>query len=434
MIQIHQRINNRRFWVILFGMFAVIARAEEVALSLDDCRQRAVEQNLKLANATMTVNASREDSRSAFTQYFPDVSATGLAYNANKGLIEMEMSPEESMSLLKNGVLGGVTLTQPIFAGGQIVNGNKLAKVGVEVSQLQLEQTRKEVLLTVEQYYWQVISLTEKKKTLQAVDHMLQQICSDVEVAVNAGVTTRNDLLQVQLRRNDVAAAMLNLDNALALSRMVLAQYIGLAGTEVQVVPEVSMDSLPTFPAEFYVDHATALLATPEYKLLEQNVHAQKLQQKMTVGKYLPSVAAGVGYMYDNLTDKDHPFGIAFVTGSVPLSGWWGGSHDIRKQKANVHIANNTLTDSSDLLTIRMQHLWDEFRDAYQQLLIARSSIEQSEENLRLNRNYYEAGTATMSDLLDAQQLYQNSRDKWVETYAQFRIKGVEYRQATAQE
>jgi outer membrane protein TolC len=144
-------------------------------------------------------------------------------------------------------------------------------------------------------------------------------------------------------------------------------------------------------------------------------------------------VGAGVGYMYDNLTDKDHPFGIAFVSVSVPISGWWGGSHAIKQQKANVTIANNTLADSSDLLIIQMQHLWNEVEDAYKQMGIAHNSIEQSTENLRLNRDYYSTGMSTMSDLLDAQQLYQQSRDKLVETYAQFRLSVLQYRQATAQ-
>jgi outer membrane protein TolC len=357
-----------------------------------------------------------------------------MAYDANKGLVQMEMEPGQQMNLLKDGIMGGVTLTQPIFAGGQIVNGNKLAKLGVEVSELQQQQNRKEVILTVEKYFWQVVTLKEKRKTLEAVRELLAQINSDVDIAVKAGVTNRNDLLQVQLRQNDVASNMINLDNNLALCRMILAQYIGLNGTDIDVETPDQMDQTPIFPSELYVDHSTALLSTPEYKLLDKNVKANQLQEKIEYGKNMPTVGAGVGYMYDNLTDKDHPFGVAFVSVSIPISGWWGGSHAIKRQKANVAIANNSLADNSDLLIINMQHLWNEVKDSYQQILIAQNSIEQSTENLRLNRNYYQAGTSTMSDLLDAQQLYQQSRDELVEKYSQFKINVLEYRQATAQD
>jgi outer membrane protein TolC len=430
--------------VILYGLLNALVLCplpawgeapEATVLTLDDCRQRAVEQNVHMRNANLSVDAARETSRQAFTNYFPDLSATGMAYDANKGLLQMDMGPDVgTMSLLKNGVLGGITLTQPVLAGGQIVNGNRLAQVGVEVSELQQNQTEKEVRQTVEQYYWQVVTLTQKKQTLQAVHEMLTSLYADVETAVNAGLKTRNDLLQVQLRRNDVESSMLNLDNGLSLSKMILAQYIGLAGSPIDVKVTESLDSVPAYPSELKVDHEEALLHTPEYQLLERNVKACTLQRKMAVGKNLPTVGVGVGYMYDNLMDTDHPFGIAFVSGSVPISGWWGGSHDIRKRKADENMARNDLTDNSELLLINMQHLWDEVNDAYRQILIAHNSIEQSTENLRLNQDYYKAGISTMSDLLDAQMLYQQSRDQLVETYAKFRLKQLEYRQATCQD
>lgn len=88
----------------------------------------------------------------------------------------------------------------------------------------------------------------------------------------------------------------------------------------------------------------------------------------------------GAGYMYDNLMDKDHTFGVAFVSVPVPISGWWGGSHAIKQRKAQVAIASQTLADNSDLLIINMQHLLDEVKDGYQQILIAHNSIEQSTE------------------------------------------------------
>lgn len=416
------------------GVSAQTVHSQNMTLSLNECRQRAIENNISLRNAITSVEVANETSREAFTNYFPSVSATGFAYNANKGLIQMEMEPGQTMNLLKDGILGGITLTQPIFAGGQIVNGNKLAKVGVEVSELQEEQSRKEVLLNVEKYYWQVVTLREKKKTLNSIYDMLSRICSDVEVSVNAGITNRNDLLQVQLRQNDVSSSIINLDNNLSLCRMILAQYIGLSGVEIDVELDEPIDSVPTFPYDLRMDHSSALLNTPEYKLLNKNVQANQLQKKIEIGKNMPTVAAGVGYMYDNLTDKDHPFGIAYLSVSVPISGWWGGSHAIKRRQANVAIANNTLADTSDLLIINMQHLWNEVEDSYKQIQIAQNSIKQSTENLRLNRNYYIAGMSTMSDLLDAQSLYQQSRDKFVETYSQFKIKTMEYRQATGQE
>lgn len=402
--------------------------------TLDECRELALRNNVAMRNAANNVEAARQERKEAFTKYFPTVSASGAAYNANKGLLEMDMSPEMQMSLAKNGIMGGITATQPLFAGGQIVNANKLAKVGEEVSRYQQKQSENEVELTVEQYYWQVVTLKEKRKTLLSLQEMLERLQRDVEVAVGAGVTNRNDLLQVQLKKNDVESNLVNLENGLALSRMVLAQYMGCEGEDVDVADAAfASDEVPAFPMELRRDHEASLALTPEYRLLQSNVKASKLQKRLAVGKNLPSVAIGAGYMYDDLMDHSHPFGIAFATVSVPLSDWWGGSHAIKKQKLRLRNAENQLADNSERLVIRMQKAWNDLEDAYKQILIAREAIGQSTENLRLNEDYYRAGTTTMSDLLDAQTMFRQSHDRYVEACSQYNLKIVEYRQATGQ-
>ncbi len=425
--------TDRRLYIILVTALCCLYSTSmngQTSYTLEQCRDMALSNNVKVRNAGNSVSAARQAKESAFTNYFPTISATGMGYDANKGLLQMDMGPEMQMSLLKDGLLGGVTLTQPIFTGGQIVNGNKLAKVGVQASELQKEVAVNEVRQTVEQYFWQVVTLKEKLKTLNAIEKQLERINNDVTVAVNAGLTTRNELLQVKLRLNDVASNKSNLENNLSLCTMLLAQYIGV-DANIDVDSDVPMDQLPSFPQELYREQAYALHLTTGYRLLNVNVKAEQLKQKIEVGKNLPTVAVGGGYLYDNLMDKDHSFALGFVSVSVPLSGWWGGSHDIKKQRLQVKNAENQLSDGSELLTIGMQKAWNDLQDAYRQIQIANSSIEQSTENLRLYEDYYRAGTTTMSDLLDAQSLFQQSRDKYVDAYSSFQIKIVEYLIAT---
>lgn len=103
----------------------------------------------------------------------------------------------------------------------------------------------------------------------------------------------------------------------------------------------------------------------------------------------------------------------------------------MKRQKLQVRNAENRLADQSELLCIQMQNTWNTMNDAYKQVEIAVESIGQASENLRLQTDYYQAGTCTMSDLLEAQTLYQQSRDKYVESYAQYEVKKREYLQAT---
>ena len=404
--------------------------AAQQVYTLDQCVEQALRNNARMQNAQNELGMAEQQRKSAFTKYFPTVSATGIGFMADKDLLQMDVAPGMSMKLLKNGLMGGVNATLPLFTGGQIVQGNQLAKVNVEKYRLLGRQAENEVRLTTEQYFWQVAMLKEKLRTLSVVESQLAGMHKDVDAAVSAGITNRNDLLQVQLRQNDTRSTRINVENALTLSRRLLAQYIGTPDDSVDVAFAVS-DSLPPSPLGLYRAPEASLVLTPKYNLLQAQLKASHIEHKMSVGKNLPTVAIGGGFMHDNLSDRHKPFWMGFATVSIPLSGWWEGSHNMKRSRLAVRNNENNLRDGSELLVINMQNTWNALTDAYKQVQIAIESIGQATENLRLQTDYYHAGTCTMSDLLEAQTLYQQSRDKYVESYAQYEVKKREYLQAT---
>ena len=105
---------------------------------------------------------------------------------------------------------------------------------------------------------------------MQTVEEQLAGIAKDAEAAVKAGVSNRNDLLQV-LRRNETKSGRINLENSLALARNLLAQYIGHPAHSIRL--SVSLDgSVPENPEALRTDHQASLPLTPEYGLLQQQV------------------------------------------------------------------------------------------------------------------------------------------------------------------
>ena len=441
------------FAIVLCSLCCGFASAQ--TYTLEQLKDSALHNNFAIRSAQYDIEAASQQRKEAFTKYFPNVSGTGLWFNANKAMAQTTLNPSEmfspemvaalaqmfppealaslvnpvSISMMKNGVIAGVQAVQPVFAGGQIVNGNKLARVGEDVSRLQMQLSENEVEKTAEQYFWQLASMQEKMKTVEAAEALLNDIYKDVDVAVRAGVAMRNDLLQVQLRQNDIASQKLKLHNGLSLMRMLLSQYCGLRDTSFVISYQTDAVS----PLASRQDHQQALLGTAEYQLLGKQVEAANLQRKIAIGQNLPSVAVGAGLNYHNLLEKKHSFGMVFATVSVPISDWWGGSHAIKRKQLEQQQAREQLADNAELLKIKMQSAWNSVEESYQQLLLAQRSIEQAEENLRLNRDYYNAGMSKMSDLLEAQMLYQQSCDKRTDAFADYQNKLLEYRQATGQ-
>lgn len=425
------KVNKRNIVLSLIACTCLAPVSGQHIYTLDECINSALKYNVKVRNAENDLEMAKHDKKEAFTKYFPNISAVGSGFIANEPLVQMQMSPEAKMEMLKDGMLGGISATMPLFTGGQIVNGNKLAELGVNMKALQKKQTDDEVRLEVERYFWQIVMLKEKLKTISLVEKQLERLETDVQASVDAGIVTRNDLLQVQLKKNDVLSGKIQLENSLNVSLSLLGQYIGAKSDSIDVAFVVE-EHLSESPQTLFCNHTDAVERTNEYGLLKQNLQASELQYKMAVGKNLPTVAIGGGLVYDNFVmGQDQSFYMGFVTVSVPLSGWWGGTHSIKKHKLQVKNAENLLNDNSEMLVIRMQNVWNTLNDSYRKAEIALLSVEQSSENLRLNMDYYSAGTATMSELLDAQTLYQQSRDKYVEAYTNYELSKREYLQAT---
>lgn len=425
------KVNKRNIVLSLIACTCLVPVSGQHIYTLDECINSALKYNVKVRNAENDLEMAKHDKKEAFTKYFPNISAVGSGFIANEPLVQMQMSPEAKMEMLKDGMLGGISATMPLFTGGQIVNGNKLAELGVNMKALQKKQTDDEVRLEVERYFWQIVMLKEKLKTISLVEKQLERLETDVQASVDAGIVTRNDLLQVQLKKNDVLSGKIQLENSLNVSLSLLGQHIGAKSDSIDVAFVVE-EHLSESPLTLFCNHTDAVERTNEYGLLKQNLQASKLQYKMAVGKNLPTVAIGGGLVYDNFVmGQDQSFYMGFVTVSVPLSGWWGGTHSIKKHKLQVKNAENLLNDNSEMLVIRMQNVWNTLNDSYRKAEIALLSVEQSSENLRLNMDYYSAGTATMSELLDAQTLYQQSRDKYVEAYTNYELSKREYLQAT---
>ena len=120
-----------------------------------------------------------------------------------------------------------------------------------------------------------------------------------------------------------------------------------------------------------------------------------------------------------------------FATVNVPITDWWGGSHAIRRKKIAEQQAREQLIDTAQLLEIRAQKAANDVTEAQSQLALATQSMEQAEENLRIHRNTYRAGTSTMTDLLQAQLLQQQACDQRTDAFIALQNARLAYRQAT---
>ena len=423
-------------------------------LTLDSCKAYALENNHRVKEGRLELEASEQVKKGAFTHYFPTINAGAAAMKANKHLIEAEVPemnlpvyngnpanipvatefayfPGMDLQLLDYTNIGMVTAIQPIYVGGRVRNGNKLAALGEEFAEHQLSLTTEEVLVSTEYYYWNIMALEEKKKTLEGYELLLKSLLNDVTNAFDAGLIHKSDVLKVQLELNKLQSNKLQLENGLSLVKMTMAQHIGIAYSDTLNFEQEELKG--QVPADVFKTPSDALINRNEYQMLNKAIRAEELQKNLSRGEYMPSLSVGIQGLYLDVVENQNTYGLAFATVSIPLSGWWGGSHEIKEHKIKIDIAQNNLDEKSELLMLQMEKSYKDLLENYQQIEVARLSEKQAEEHLNDVSNNYEAGVMGTSDLLEAQAIYQQSRDAIVDAQANYKIKLAYYYQVTAQ-
>ena len=184
-------------------------------------------------------------------------------------------------------------------------------------------------------------------------------------------------------------------------------------------------------PQQYLIDNNSTIKNRNEYQLLNKALEAEKLQKKMALGEYLPQVALGaMGYKYDmmNTTSSN---ALAFVTVSVPISDWWGGSHKIKEKQYKIEQASNKLEETAELLSLQIEQARNELNETYFQIKTNQVSIDQAKENLKVMSDNYQAGVSSMSDLLEAQAMYQEAQNQYTDAVCTYKIKEANYLSAT---
>lgn len=428
------------------------AGGQELRLTLGQCREMALQNNSSAVGAALDLKAAEYQKQEAFAEYFPRVSAMGFGFWAFDPLVEIGIKDVfgnndfsnnlqnivESFgvspyySTMNHGYLAGISVTQPLFAGGRIVNGNRLASIGVEAARLQLQMQRRTTAGEIEGYWWQVVSLQEKQKTLGGFLEFVDTLYRDVSVAYKAGLVTEDELLQVTLNRNQLRSSEVQLRNGMRLAKMNLLNSIGQDYTVISAnaceerpyIDSVVLDdefAEPEAPDRYYVDEESIAASMEETKLLDLQVEAASLQKKMALGEALPQVAVGATYGYFDFLDKGDFNGLAFATVQIPISQWGKTSSQMKRLQTQVDkaAAQRDYLQSQLILSVRQN--WVELNSCWDQYQLALDSEKAAEASFgRVKRNY-EAGRVTLSELLQSQAGLRQAADARAEALNSYR-------------
>lgn len=413
----------------------------------------ARENSAALKNARLDVSSARYQKAEALGEYFPTVTAQAYSFHAVKPLIDiglpdiigtsdnawnisnafeefaLENDLKSRYTTLHYAYGASVSAIQPLYAGGRIVNGNRLARLGIEAASLQLSMAERSSEADVESKYWRVVSLQEKMVSVDKALSVLDSLHRDASVAFESGLLTSSEMLTVETKLRELKSTRVQLRSGITLAKMDLLNMIGAEYSVLGLDKVVLSDSLEDFqePMNYYVPEEEMAARMQEMSLLDLQVQAKTLEKKMTLGEALPQVGIGATYGYGALVGSAKANGAVFATVQIPLSDWGKKSQKLRRQQNEIDKAVNQREYLSAQLLLKARSLWVALEAAWEALESAESARALASDTLEKIQGQKEAGLVTVSDLLQAELALRQAEDALVDARIAYRSALDEY-------
>ena len=399
-------------------------------LTLDSCLVLARRNNADIRISQLDVERARAVKNQAITHFFPQLQLNGMGYVAARPMISFaledirsndmrdlleaiynvfseETDVTDRLELMKHGFSASVVAVQPIFTGGRILNGNRLASLGEEAASLQAKIKMRDVLEDVESTYYLVVGLKEKEAAVVAAMTLIDSLERVAESALANGLATRADILQISLKRNEINAKRQQLASGIRMSRLLLCNQIGIRYSDSVDFGGDSLLKMHPTVVELSGGHPLQQEShRPESRLLQINVESQKLLKKMTKGETRPQLAlVGIGY-YGNAVRNDlSANAVAGFSLNVPLTDWWGTAHKMKEHNIRIEQAQMAETHYGELMTLEEEKAYNDMVDACMLMRSDSAALQLARENYRLAEINYAAGVTTVSEVLQAHAL-----------------------------
>ena len=474
----------------------------QTVLSLEECRAMALENNGQSRMAQEKVNAAEYDIKTAFANYLPKVSATalylhnseninladedqrnnlsGMGTSLTSGIQTSLMTDPAFLSLymndntvkntvnyivqkmsaadvegtlnqigqdlsddltldIRNVYVGLVTVEEPLYVGGKIRAYNKVTAYAKELAETQLNGEDQKVLVTVDEAYWQIVSVANKLRLTNQYVDLLRQMDRNVEIMKQEGVATTSDQLSVRVKLNEAEMSQIKAQNGLALSKMLLCQLCGMP-LDSEIVLKDEMNESLDIPADVVTYTEEDLDENrPELKSLQLAVNMYDMKSKIVRADYLPTVALMGNYLVTNPSANNgfandfHGMWNVGVVAKIPVFHFGEGVNKYRRAKSDIILTQYQLDDARGKVSLQVSQYEKKIAEADSRLEMSLKNMENAEENLRVANIGFKEGVVESSLVLAAQTAWLKAHSEEIDARIDRIMATVYLRQATGQ-
>ena len=489
---------KHKFLILALTTLAASAQAQQT-LTLDSCRAMALRNNKTLSASRLQLDMARYNKKAAKTKYLPHISALG-GYELTSREISLLSKDQKSAlanagtnttgalhnditgtlsSLVQKGILtpeqasnlGGmfgqvgskigeavnhvgqnivdafrtdtrqmytlsVMLTQPIYMGGAIIAANRMAEIGEEMAQNNIEASTQNTLHSIDQAYWTVVSVHHKKQLAESYLAVVKKLDDDVSKMIREGVATRADGLKVDVKVNEAEMSLTQAENGLALAKMLLCQLCGMDVDSDITLADENADNIVEQADDAQADRAVAMENRPELKLLQNSADMSRQATRLVRAAYLPQVLLTGGYVatnpnvFNGFERKLSGMWNVGVMVRVPLWNRMEGTYKVRASRIATTIVELERDDIREKIDLQVSQSQFKVKEANRRLAMAMKNVENAEENLRCANLGFKEGVIPTTDVMAAQTAWVQAQSQKIDAEVDVKMSQVNLKKA----
>ena len=489
---------KHKLLILALTTLATSAQAQQT-LTLDSCRAMALRNNKTLSASRLQLDMARYNKKAAKTKYLPHISAlggyeltsreisllskdqksalsnagtntTGALHNDIAGALtnlaqQGILTPEQASNL--GGMFGqvgskigeavnhvgqnivdafrtdtrqmyalSIMLTQPVYMGGAIIAANRMAAIGEEMAQNNIEASTQNTLHSIDQAYWTVVSVHHKKQLAESYLAVVKKLDDDVSKMIREGVATRADGLKVDVKVNEAEMSLTQAENGLALAKMLLCQLCGMDVDSDITLADENSENLTSQSDDTQADRSVAMENRPELKLLQNSADMSRQATKLVRAAYLPQVLLTGGYVatnpnvFNGFERKLSGMWNVGVMVRVPLWNWMEGTYKVRASRIATTIVELERDDIREKIDLQVSQSQFKVKEANRRLAMATKNVENAEENLRCANLGFKEGVIPTTDVMAAQTAWVQAQSQKIDAEVDVKMSQVNLKKA----
>lgn len=436
--------------LVLTAFLSLGARGQSAPLSLQQCIDQALHNNLSIRSAQYDLQKTREQVRETASGLLPQVNVNGSYQYYLKmpvSLIPMSLfdqnAPKDAYAAgtfgTRQTTSATATLEQKIY-DGQLLVGLKAAKVAGNVNELQIRGTKEDIAYNVSAAYYNIQTLQKRVEILQSNISNQDKLIRNTKLQLDNGITNKTTYNRLVVSRQNTQSQLDGASNDLVKNKNLLRYLMGTSLDEDINVASVgdagsalNIASLEKGNAENRTD----------LRLLKEQRYLSVLDKKSVEAGYLPTLSTTLNYGYTGyygsfdpakqINDKFYPSSAVQLNLKIPVFDGFRKRSQIAQRRVDIAKYDNEIE-------LKRQTIDKEIADAAADYNSNVSTLRSSEENKRLSEKIYDDmqlqfknGIVSLNDVLNAQNDMNDAQTNYTNALIRLRIAELDLKKAKSE-